>query len=120
MFGSLDIAGLNSYGKGIMYDAVYILGKGSIWNDTELKYSLRSLGSYCYNIDNVYLVGERPSFLNGRIIHVPANDLIGKEWKEYNIMRKIYAACKLRSLSKEFLFLNDDHFLLKSFSSLPF
>lgn len=96
-----------------MTDAVYILGTGSKWQDNELRYSLRSLEKYVTGVRNVYVVGECPEWLTG-VIHLPCKDekpgnLV---YKERNIMLKILRACAEPQLSKEFLFINDDHFFL--------
>lgn len=92
-------------------DVIYALGKGSIHQNIELKYSLRSLEMHARNIGNVFLIGEKPKFLNYEFvqhIHVRDNNL-----PERNIKNKIIAACELPQLSERFLFVNDDHFLLK-------
>lgn len=91
-----------------MIDVVYVLGKGSQWGDNEIRYSLRSLCKHTKH-RNVYVVGEKPSFLTN-IIHIPISDT---NRKELSIMRKILAVCEEEDLSQEFLFMNDDHFFVK-------
>jgi hypothetical protein len=91
-------------------DVVIPLGTGSTWSDNELRYSLRSLEVY-HNVGNVYIIGHKPSWIQ-KVIHIPAHDVPGAEHKEYNILRKILTACKMPSLSQDFIFMNDDHFLL--------
>jgi hypothetical protein len=94
-------------------DVVIPLGTGSNWDNTELRYALRSLEMYCTNLGNVYLVGECPDWIKkGSLVHIPAAERTGREYKEANIMNKILLACNRESLSQKFLFLNDDHYLL--------
>lgn len=92
-------------------DVVYVLGKGSLWKDNELRYSLRSIEKYLTGYDQVYIVGERPEWLK-TILHIPFADLPKR--KEINIRNKILAACDAKDVSEHFIFFNDDHFLLKT------
>ncbi len=90
-----------------MKDIVYPLGKGSVWKNNELRYSLRSFEKFAIGIRNVYLVGEFPDWING-IINLPCKD--GPN-KEINIANKIYTACLDPNLSDDFIFANDDHII---------
>lgn len=90
-------------------DAVYVLGRGSTWQDNELRYSLRALAEFVDGVDRVVVVGHRPPWLQN-VLHVPHPDR--HTCKERNIMEKILVACALPDLSPEFLFLNDDHLAL--------
>lgn len=104
----------------IMIDLVYTLGKGSTWNDNELRYSLRSVEKHLKNFRNIYIVGECPDWLIKQsksegayvdgIIHVPVDDSGHASW---NIANKLLHACALDELSQKFLFMNDDFFFLK-------
>jgi hypothetical protein len=89
-------------------DAVYILGKGSLANNLELVYSIRSLLSNVLDIDNVYVVGEKPQGLPG-VIHIEASDLHTRPWR--NVYYKTLLACDIDELSDEFFFMNDDFFI---------
>lgn len=94
-------------------DIVYILGKGSVWKDNEIRYSLRSIEKHLKDYKNVYIIGECPDFLTN-VIHIPCNDYGDKH--ERNIMEKIKVACNTKEISDNFFFINDDHFLLKDVS----
>lgn len=101
-----------------MIDIVYVLGTGSKWSNNELRYSLRSVEKYLTGYRNIYIIGECPEWLTG-VLHVPMKDerpgnLV---YKERNIMLKVLEACRQRELSKEFLFMNDDHFFLSGFNA---
>lgn len=100
-------------------DVVCVLGKGSPWNDNELKYSLRSLEKYVSGYRDVYIIGECPEWLTN-IIHIPYKDEHPE--KETRIALKILRACEEKCLSDNFMFLNDDHFILDEFNAgeLPF
>lgn len=100
-------------------DIVYPLGVSSIWDDNELRYSLRSVEKYVQGYNNIWIIGEKPSFLKN-INHIPFEDQAQN--KEANICRKILRACDEPSISDDFLFFNDDHFILKPFvaNQLPY
>lgn len=91
-------------------DVVYVLGKGSRWKDNELRYSLRSVEKYLIGYDKIFIVGECPEWLTG-VIHIPFSDVFGR--KDFNIMRKVIVACENDQVSDDFIFFNDDHFLLQ-------
>ena len=56
-------------------DIVYIIGKGSKWNNQELKYSLRSIAKYGINIGKVFIVGYKPNFVSDEVIYIPCDDI---------------------------------------------
>ena len=101
-------------------DVLYILGKGSPFNNEELKYSLRSLERFGSNIGRLIIVGEKPSFLNyDKVVHLPFNE---SGVKEYRIASKILHACTTVTVTGDFLFCNDDFFFMKPFDcdAFPF
>lgn len=101
-----------------MIDLVYILGKGSTWQDNEIRYSLRSLQKNVSDIGKVFIVGEKPKFLNDQIIHIPHKDIYPN--KARNIMAKVYRASGDSRISDNFMFWNDDYFALQQFSALNY
>lgn len=94
-----------------MVDVVYILGKESRWNNTEIKCSIRSVEMYLKEYNNIYIIGELPDFFNDKVIHIPYQDIYGN--KARNIMTKILRAANDERISKDFILFNDDYFLLK-------
>lgn len=100
-------------------DAVYVLGTGSPRNNLELLFSLRSLQLHMKDLRKVFVIGERPPWIEN-IIHIPFPDRNDDGWK--NIHEKILEACKLPTLSEDFLLMNDDFMMLKDFngSDYPF
>jgi len=100
-------------------DIVYILGRGSIANNLELRYSMRSLERYCQDLGKIYIVGEQPEFISDDA-HIVAEDSFKKPWQ--NALYKIREACKDERISDEFLLMNDDFFAFGEFASseLPF
>lgn len=100
-------------------DLVIPLGTGSRWEDNELRFALRSAEKYINKLGNVYIIGERPEWITN-VTYIPAVDRPGIEWKEFNIMQKVLKACALKQLSREFIFMNDDHFLLSPMPPLPY
>lgn len=101
-----------------MIDIVYPIRKGgSRWADNELRYSLRSIEKHLINFRNVYIIGHKPDFLQN-VIHIEANDT--EIVPDKNILNKILKACKQPEISQQFLFFNDDHFLLSDFRADEF
>lgn len=92
-------------------DIVYIVGKGSRWNNQELKYSLRSIAKHGKNINNVCIVGYKPNFVSDKVIHIPCEDIGDKKHKR--ILNKILAAANSGLVSNDFLISSDDHFYIK-------
>lgn len=94
-------------------DLLYILGKGSKWENNELRYSLRSIEKHLSGVGSVYLIGEKPEWIKN-VHHIPFEDKKAV-CKQSNIMRKIYEGTKQSGLSSDFIFMNDDHYLLQNF-----
>ena len=98
-------------------DVVYILGNGSQWYNYEIKYSVRSIVKHCQN-PNIFIVGERPNFFDySKVTQYPFKD---QSHVQNNIWDKIYHACLQNEISDDFLFVNDDHFLLEDFIEYPY
>lgn len=91
-------------------DIVYILGKGSVWENNEIRYSLRSVFKNVLDLDNVFIIGERPEWLKN-IYHIVAKDPYPVKWK--NAYHKISIACNSKKISSDFLLMNDDFFITK-------
>jgi len=102
-------------------DIVIPLGRGSIWgDDEELRYALRGVEKHIANFGKLVIVGMRPKWITN-IIHIPCDDKRGNEWRDYNIFNKIRTAIyNVPDLSDNFLFMNDDHFMLKDYEAASF
>lgn len=89
-------------------------------NITELIYALRSLENNLKGLGEVFVCGEKITALKV-LNYISVKDDKGSQFKERNIYRKILAACNDERVSENFLFVNDDHFLLKEYdiNSLP-
>ena len=92
-------------------DILYYIGSGSHHNNQELRYSLRALQTHCQDIDNVWIVGNKPHFLNDKVKYLWVEDS-GQWWQ--NAYNKIMAAINA-GIGKKFLLMNDDFFMLKDF-----
>lgn len=93
-------------------DIVYVLGQGTTWNNNELRYSLRSVEKYLKNYRNVYLIGNnKPDFLDN-VTYYHVDDISKKPQK--NVAACLYVASNLEKLSDNFMFFNDDFYLLKN------
>lgn len=100
-------------------DIVYVLGKGSLVDNEEIKYSLRSLERHMEDMGNVYIIGEKVGFLKG-VNFIDCADVEDESWK--NVHKKILLACNTEEISSDFLLMNDDFFAFDSFkgAELPF
>jgi hypothetical protein len=96
------------------------LGTGSRHNNLELRYCLRSIEKYLTGYSDVFIVGDLPDWLRN-VIHIPCYDQGDKTYdKERNIYTKIMAACADERVSEDFLFINDDHYLLQGYEAGKF
>lgn len=97
------------------FDIVYILGTGSIFNNEELRYSLRSVQMFIKGVRNVFVVGEDPGFLSDNVIYIPAKDIYPCDLKnkDRNLWHKLEIACRHPLISEDFLFSADDNLVLK-------
>jgi len=94
-------------------DLVYVIGTGSRWRNNELRFSLRSITKNLSKVGKVFIVGERPDYLKN-IIHIPVSDIFDPAVNaDGNIITKVLAACEDKRLSETFLFINDDHLVIK-------
>ncbi len=84
---------------------VYTLGKGSNWQNNELRYSIRSFVKYT-NVSRIIIVGYLPDWIQN-VEHIPFDD--GPR-KQLNIHLKTLAACQIEL---EFIQAADDHFILQ-------
>jgi hypothetical protein len=91
-------------------DIVYILGKGSRWNDNELRFSLRSIEKNFADAGKIFVVGECPGWLTG-ITHIPAPDKYDN--KILNAIVKYTVAASDPRIGKDFVLMNDDIFFIR-------
>ncbi len=93
-------------------DVVIPLGRSTASNHIELRYCLRSLEKFFPDLGNVFIVGDKPSWID-RVFHLSESDQAEQSAKERNIFRKLVKAVHNRLVSDDFLYCNDDHFLLQ-------
>lgn len=92
-------------------DVVYVLGTGSNWKNNEIRFSLRSIEKNLKEFRKVWVVGEKPDFLKN-VNHIPYPDELPQN-ADGNIIRKVLRVCQEKALTNDFLFINDDHLVLK-------
>jgi hypothetical protein len=85
--------------------------KRSKSDDEELRYALRSIEKNLSGYGNVYLVGDKPSWVRN-VEHLNIHDY--PNHRQSSVCTKVLAACQLPELSQKFLRWDDDHYLLKS------
>jgi hypothetical protein len=92
-------------------DVVYVLGKGSHWRNNEIRFSLRALQKNLKGVKKIWIIGENPGFVKGiNLIPFP-DELVNNA--DGNIIRKILRVCQEEELTDTFLFINDDHLVMK-------
>jgi len=96
-------------------DFVYLLGKGSRWQDNELRYSMRSLEQ---NVPHrrIIVAGERPDWLSEKVLHLPCVDEYPN--KLQNATQKIRIVCQTFGISEDFVLMNDDFFIMKPIDAI--
>lgn len=95
-------------------DVVFPLGNGSIWENNEIRYSVRSVLKNFKDCGRIFIVGEKPTFFdwsNPRLVHLPCTDSYIRN-KDGNLIRKVLLACK-NGVSDEFVRMSDDQVFLK-------
>lgn len=98
-------------------DILYYIGSGSHHGNRELMYSLRALEAHCKDVDNVWIVGNKPHFLNNNSVKYLWVEDDGEWWQ--NAYRKTMAAIKA-GISEDFLLMNDDFYMLKDFTAAKY
>ena len=103
-------------------DILYTLGKGSAWQDNELRYSLRSVEKYGKNVGRIYIVGDWcPGFVNrDKVTFIKCAQPYSDKFK--NILYSIVYACENSDIAEEFLLSSDDHFYMQptDFDNYPY
>lgn len=102
-------------------DILYVIGRGSKWDNNELRYSLRSIEKNCKNVGRIFIAGYCPWFINKKnVVYVPVEDKY--DCKHKNIMRCIERVVKDYDISDDFLYSSDDHFYVQhiDFDNYPF
>lgn len=96
-----------------------LVKNGSRWGDKELRYALRSVEKHLTGYGDIFIIGYCPPWLQN-VIHIPATDGDKTYENERNIYNKIMLACEDERVTENFLFMNDDHFLLKDYEAGKF
>lgn len=102
-------------------DILYVVGKGSSWQNNELRYSLRSIALNGGNVGRVFLVGYKPDFVSDEVHFLPCDDPYPYAERHKNILRKVIKAIEETDIAPHFLISSDDHFYIKQtdFDALP-
>lgn len=90
-------------------------------DNKELIYAIRSFEKSFKSFGDIFIVGSRIYGLKD-VKYIQCKDERGGKFKERNIFRKIMAAVNHSEVTDDFVFCNDDHFLLRDFdpNNLPF
>lgn len=102
-----------------MIDCVIPLGKGSTVKNLELRYCLRSIEKHLKGVGQIFIIGECPDWVQNAI-HLPAEDDPRNRFRDRNIADKMMIACKDERVSRDFIIVHDDHFLLEDIEAKEF
>jgi len=80
----------------------------------ELKFSLRSLDKYLERPFRVFVIGDRPVWLSKEVNHIPANT--ASMYAVADIIHKLELAIADERISEDFIWMNDDIYLLAAAS----
>jgi len=90
----------------------------SRWESNELKFSLRSAEKHL-KFDKVVIVGYLPPFLSSdKVMHIPFTEQITKKWK--NVADKFDIIINHPDISEDFIYMNDDFWLLQDYPKIPY
>lgn len=92
-------------------DYVYICRSGE---NEELRYSIRSLVNNLEDVENIWLIGGKPSWYTGNYFNLP-----GKKSKFDNIVDAIRKIPEIEEISEDFVLMDDDIFIVKKLESIP-
>lgn len=82
----------------------------------ELKYSVRSVLMHGSNVGRIYVIGDKPGYLNDELFeHIPFADKRGKPYE--NVWRKLKAAAEDERISSRILWMNDDIYITRAFDA---
>lgn len=90
-----------------MIDVLYTLGNGSVYQNQEIKTSVRLLKKHC-KFNRIFIIGENPN-IEGTI-HIPFKERLTRE---DNVFLKICEMCEKTDISENFLYMMDDVFIIK-------
>lgn len=100
-------------------DIVIPLHEWSGTKNAELKYALRSFEKFLPKTDRLILIGFKPDWITNATL-IPFRDDPQPAFREANIFLKLQQYLKtIGSEQEEFIYTNDDHFLLKPFDPRP-
>lgn len=91
-------------------DIAIPLARDKYTNYYELRMTIRSIEKYLTGYGNIYIIGEKPSWLTN-VIHIPLQDIAGR--KAWSIFRKMIAVASNKEASQKFISWADDTYLLQ-------
>jgi hypothetical protein len=94
-------------------DVVYVVGP---WDrNEELRYSLRSLAAHLPH-GRVWVAGHRPPWLADTVEHI---EVTQKDSRFVSSTANLRAACEHPEVSEEFVYFNDDFFVMEPVDQVP-
>lgn len=98
-----------------------LMHQGSKHDNLELRMCLRSIEKHLTGYRNIIIIGERPKWLSFKnTFHLSFSDNTNSIHRARNIYHKLLEACQDLSITNNFLYFNDDHYLLEDFHAPSF
>jgi len=99
-------------------DLVYVVGRPALCDFNEIKYSIRSAEKNL-KFDRLFLVGYVPKFIFKKSIYnLEIGDYCENKYK--NVAKKVAGIMDSKAISEDFIYMNDDFFLLDKFKKVPY
>jgi hypothetical protein len=92
-------------------DIVYTCRPG---RNEELRYSIRSVEKNASFVRDIWVVGGKPDWYSGKFLNIPQT---GNAFQ--NVRTNLKTIIDNPSISEDFVFMNDDFFIVKSIDSVP-
>lgn len=90
-------------------DVLYILGKGSKWDNNEIRYSLRSLEKHGQGFNRVFITGENPGFTK----NIEYNYCPDIGYATINHMHKVRWTFQNTDISDDIILMYDDVYFMQ-------
>lgn len=94
-------------------DLVYIVRNGD--ENNELLYSLRSIAKYAPSVDNVWVVGYKPTWVSNKVKYIATHQK-NKSSGWINARFNVLYACLCDEISDNFILMNDDFIATRKIS----
>lgn len=89
----------------------------NLGSNEELRYSIRSMEENFTSLRNIWIIGDKPDWVNDQVRYIPYDHVKRLSSNEYakgrNICEKMLRAAMTSDISTDFVYAGDDHYLLR-------